>query len=146
MPTAARLTAAIAFAILGYLIYITMVPSFGDKVVPSYLLPLCLAAGLWTGWVLCGAKAHGIRSGVGTGLTAVVAMAFSIVFIMSFVQMIYLSMRRRYDGPMDAIMDVFNLMFENLAQFASPTMGLIVFVGGIVAGIAAGMMCKWYPR
>ena len=83
MPTAARLTAAILFAIVGYFIFTAMVPSFGDDVIPRYLLPLSIGTGLWSGWVLCGPNAHGVRSGVGTGFTAIVGMVFLIMFILS---------------------------------------------------------------
>lgn len=146
MPTAARLTAAIAFAIVGYFIYIAMVPSFGEKVIPSFLLPVCLGAGLWSGWVLCGSKADSVRSGIGTGLTAVVAMIFSILFIMSFVHMIQLSMRRRYDGPMEAIVDVFNIMYENAIMFATQNLGLTLLLGALIAGLVSGIMGKKFPR
>tara|TARA_R110002051_G_scaffold25371_4_gene61961 strand:- start:21770 stop:22210 length:441 start_codon:yes stop_codon:yes gene_type:complete len=146
MPTAARLTAAILFAIVGYFIYNAMVPSFGETVIPSYLLPLCLGAGIWSGWVLCGPKAQGVRSGIGTGFTAIVAMVFLILFVLSFVQMIQLSLRRRYDGPVEAIVDVFAIMYENMLMFASPDMGFTLFVGGLIAGLLSGVMGKRFPR
>ncbi len=146
MPTAARLTAALAFAVLGYFTYTLMLPSFGDDVVPSYLLPLCLAAGLWCGWVLCGDKSFSVRSGLGTGLTALIAMIVIILFIMSFVEMIQLSMRRRYDGPMEAIIDIFAIMFENFQMFATPELGLTLFGGGLLAGFVTGVMGKRFPR
>lgn len=146
MPTAARLTAAIAFAIVGYLLFAAMVPIFGDAVVPHFLLPLCIGAGLWAGWVLCGAHASGIVSGIGTGYTAVIAQVFWILLIMSFVHMIDLAMRRRYDGPMEAVVDVFSIMFENGMRFGTPEIGMIIAVGGCVGGILAGIMGKKYPR
>uniref|UniRef100_UPI00404857D8 TrgA family protein n=1 Tax=Yoonia sp. TaxID=2212373 RepID=UPI00404857D8 len=146
MPTAARLTAAILFAIVGYFIFTAMVPSFGDDVIPRYLLPLSIGTGLWSGWVLCGPNAHGVRSGVGTGFTAIVGMVFLIMFILSFVQMIQLSLRRRYDGPMEAIVDVFTLMYENVMMFATPEMGVTLLAGGFIAGFLTGVMGKRYPR
>lgn len=100
MPTAARMTAAIAFAIIGYIIFAAMVPIYLEYTVPRFLLPLCIGSGLWAGWVLCGKNAHSIASGIGTGYTAVIAQVFWILLIMSFVFMIDQAMRRRYDGPM----------------------------------------------
>ncbi len=146
MPTAAKLTAAIIFAILGYFIFTAMVPLFGDTVIPQFLLPVCVGVGIWAGWVFCGSKAMSIRSGIGTGITAVVAMAFWILFIKSFVQMIQLSLRRRYDGPMEAIVDVFNLMYDNFTIFGTPTMAITLFAGGLIAGTITGVIGKKFPR
>lgn len=146
MPTAAKLMAAVAFAIVGYFIYVAMVPSFGDTSIPRFLLPVCIGVGAWAGWVFCGTKAMSVRSGIGTGFSAVVAMGVCILFIMSFEQMIQLSLRRRYDGPMEAIVDVFNLMFQNLTDFATPVMGITLLAGGLLAGLVAGLTGKAYPR
>ena len=146
MPTAARLTAAIAFAIIGYIIFATMVPIYGEDTVRRFLLPLCIGSGLWAGWVLCGKNAHSIASGIGTGYTAVIAQVFWILLIMSFVFMIDQAMRRRYDGPMDAVVDVFTIMYENGMRVGSSEMGMIILVGGFVGGMLAGIMGKKFPR
>lgn len=146
MPTIARLTAGVAFAIVGYFIFATMVEIYGEDTVPKFLLPLCIGAGLWAGWVLCGAHANGIVSGIGTGYTAVIAQVFWILLIMSFVHMIDQAMRRRYDGPMEAVVDVFSIMFDNGMKFGTPQMGMIIAIGGAVGGVLAGIMGKKYPR
>ena len=146
MPTAARLTAAIAFAIVGYVIFATMVPIYGEDTVPRFLMALCIGAGLWAGWVLCGKNAHSIASGIGTGYTAVLAQVFWILLIMSFVHMIDQAMRRRYDGPMDAVVDVFTIMYDNGMRFGSSDMITVILVGGFVGGALAGLMGKKFPR
>jgi len=146
MPTAARLTGAILFALVGYFIFVTMTPVYGEEVVPRYLLPLCLATGLWAGWVLCGSQANSIGKGIGTGLTAIVAQAFWILTILAFVTMIARSLRKRYDGPVEAITDVFALMFEDVQRFATPDIGMVLLVGGLAAGIVTGYIGKKFPR
>lgn len=146
MPTAARLSAAIAFAILGFFIYRAMVPSFGDDVIPSYLFMLCILTGVWAGWVLCGKHAHGVMSGLGTGFTAMVAQAFWILIIMSFFNMLGLALRNRYDGPVDAVVDVFAIAWESVLQFATPLMMTTLLVGAVVSGVFAGVMGKKFPR
>lgn len=146
MPTAARLTAAIAFAIVGYFIYQVMVPAFGDIAIPRWLPALCVLSGVWCGWVLCGKLAEGIVSGIGTGFTAVVAQASIILFVLSFAEMLSLALRRRYDGPMDAVADVFALMADGFTRFASPEMGMTLLMGGLIGGTVAGFMGKKFPR
>jgi hypothetical protein len=146
MPTASRLVAALDFGALGYVIYITMLEIYADETVPVYLLPLCCVAGLWAGWVICGKHALYITSGIGAGYSAIVCQAFLILFIMSFVIMIERSLRRRYDGPMEAIVDTFTLMFENGLSFGTPEMGIILLVGGFVSGAAAGIAGRRFPH
>lgn len=84
MPTAAKFVAALAFAAIGYAIFVSMVIIYADDMVPGYLLPLCCGSGLIVGWVLCGKNAHGLKSGIGAGYTAIVAQ----VFFMSFMTML----------------------------------------------------------
>ncbi len=146
MPTAARLVAALAFAAIGYIIFVTMVGVFADETVPGFLLPLCLASGLWAGWVICGKNAEGLKSGIGTGYTAIVAQGFVIIFVMSFMTMLDRSLRRRYDGPMDAVVDHFALMGENFAKFGTSEMGMILLVGGFVGGALAGIAGRRFPH
>lgn len=145
MPTFARLTGAIAFAIVGYYIYATMVPLYGDDVIPNFLLPLCIATGLWAGWVLCGGPAQSIASGVGTGFTAIVAQVFWILTIENLVMMIQQSLRGRYDGPMDGMIGVFTLILEDLKEFGTPDMGVVLLTGAILAGALTGYVAKKHP-
>ncbi len=146
MPTAARLVGAIAFAIVGFFIFNAMLPEYGDDTVPRFLLPLCIGAGLWAGWVLCGKHAHSVVSGIGTGLTAGIAQGFWILLIMSFVRMIEQSLRRRYDGPMEAVVDVFTIMFDNGVMFGTTLMAITVLGGSVIAGMITGAIGKKYPR
>lgn len=146
MPTAAKLVAAIAFAAIGYALFVSMVTVYGEDTVPGFLLPLCIGAGLAVGWTLCGKNAHSLMSGIGNGYTAVVGQAFIIVFGLSFSIMLSRSLRGRYDGPMDAMVGHFTLMFENTLKFATPEIGMIMLVGGFVGGAVSGLTGARFPR
>ena len=146
MPTAARLSAAITFAIVGYFIYRAMLPSYGDDRITSYIMLLCILTGVWAGCVLCGKHAHGLISGLGTGYAAVVAQAFWIFFILAFLDMLGQALKRRYDGPMEAVVDMFTLSLELLAQLGTPSLATTLFVGAAAGGIFAGIMGKKFPR
>jgi hypothetical protein len=146
MPTAAKLVAALAFAVIGYVIFVSMVIVFADDRIPGYLLPLCCGSGLIVGWVLCGKNAHGLKSGIGTGYTAIVAQVFIILFFMSFMTMLQRSLRSRYDGPMDAMTDTFTLVSENAFKFATPEIGMIVLIGGFVGGALTGLAARRFPH
>lgn len=146
MPTAAKLVAALVFAAIGYVIFVSMVTGFGTDTVPGFLLPLCIVSGLIVGWVLCGKNTLGLRSGIGTGYTAIVAQGFIILFVMSFMRMLGRSLRGRYDGPMDAIIDTFTLLYESVFKFATPELGMILLVGGFVGGALTGLAARRFPH
>lgn len=146
MPTAARLTAAIAFAIVGYFIFLTMIPEYGEDVVPRLLLPLCLVTGVVFGWKLCGTLAYTPSAGVGTGLTAVVAQVVFILGALALAKMLERSLRKRYDGPVEALIDMLALAFDDVLRFGTPQMGMVILVGGVVGGFVSGVMGKKFPH
>ena len=47
---------------------------------------------------------------------------------------------------MEAIIDIFAIMFENFQMFATPELGLTLFGGGLLAGFVTGVMGKRFPR
>lgn len=143
MPTAGRLAGAIAFAAFGYYLYTLLSPLFEEGQEPQYFLKLCVGVGVWAGWVICGKRASdGYKAGIGTGFTAVAAMAFWIVFLMSFADMIKKSMRKLYDGPMEALVDVFSLMLDAGAVFATADVGIALAIGGFVCGFFTSFIGK----
>jgi hypothetical protein len=48
--------------------------------------------------------------------------------------MIHRSMRGLYDGPMDALLGVLNIMYDYGHNLAAPATPIALIVGGIVAG------------
>ncbi|MCO4848450.1 MAG: TrgA family protein [Yoonia sp.] len=146
MPRAAKLVAALVFAAIGYAIFVSMVTVYSEDTVPGYLLPLCVVAGLIVGWQICGKNALGLKSGIGNGYTAIVTQGFIIIFVMSFITMLGRSVRSRYDGPMNAIIDSFTLLSEYAFKFATPEIGMIMLVGGFVGGALAGIAARWFPH
>ncbi len=146
MPTAGRLTAALALAILGaYIAYLT-VPLFDEGGVPSFWWPLCIAAGAWSGWVVMGKRAgRGYSAAVGNGFTGVAALVFWVLFLTAGAAMLEKSMRRSYDGPMEAVIDVFQLMWEFVQQFATQDVGVALVVGAIASAFFSEFYAKRFP-
>ena len=60
-------------------------------------------------------------------------LAFSLYF------MLRKSMRMMYDGPMEAVLGVFQLMFDYGKMLLVPDMLGVILMGGIVAGL----VCEW---
>jgi len=68
-------------------------------------------------------------------VTGTVALVFWVLLLYSFFEMIKKSMRNSYDGPMDAIMNVFELMYRNALQLFNAEIGIAMVVGGVIAGL-----------
>lgn len=146
MPTAGRLVAAILFAPLFWYASTLALPYFTieEAPVPDAFAMVNAGLGLVLGWTIAGS-----RAGKGTwfgalsyGLTAGIAISVAALFVHSFVQMVQLSLRRVYDGPADAVIGVFELMFENALVLAKPDVGIVLGVGSV----AAGLVTEWFGR
>ncbi len=147
MPTAGRLIGALCFAILGLLIAILTVPLFEEGKSPGFWFPLCFLAGVWAGWVVVGPKTGGgFSASVGISLTGVAIQVFWILFLMSGYDMIRKSMRRAYDGPVEAVINIFEIGGTYAIQFATFEVIATVLVGGVVAGLFTEFFSRIYPH
>ncbi len=143
MPTSARLMAAICFGLLGLAFAYTATASFEEARQPSYWFPLNGGIGVLVGWIFAGARAgKGVSSGVSNGITTAVAMLFWVFFLMSFSDMISKSMRHAYDGPVEAVVGVFEIMGDYAVQFAGMDLGIVMVVGAVVCGLLVEFVAK----
>jgi len=132
MPTAGRLTAAIAFAVIGCYVAFLISPLFEQDKQPSWWFPLCALAGIWSGWVVVGSRAgRGYSSGLGN--------------VMSFADMIKRSLRKTYEGPVEAVVNVFELMSDYVFAFWSPTLIGIILICGVGGGLFSEFFAKRFP-
>ncbi|SEN61937.1 hypothetical protein SAMN04488003_12318 [Loktanella fryxellensis] len=141
MPTAGRLTGAMAYALLGGVLAWLLIPFFDAGRVPDYWAATCVGTGLLVGWILVGTRVNQ-RTGVaiGTGLTAAAALAFWVLFIIGARRMIADSMRGRYDGPTDAVIGVFANMIDDGQQFADPAILLLLVLGSLAAALLTNLI------
>jgi len=145
MLTAGRLIGAMCFAILGAYIAFATVPLFEEGRAPGFWYALCMLAGAWAGWAIVGSRSgKGYSSSVGVSLTGVVA-GFWILFILSGYDMIQKSMRRSYDGPVEAVINVFEILGEYALQFATVDVVTVLVVGALAAGMFTEFFARRYP-
>jgi len=85
---------------------------------------------------------RGYRQAMGSGLKTSVVLVFFALLLFSIREMIMQSTKMRYDGPMDAILDVFNLMLERAREMMTADVMGTLLVGGILAGILAEKASK----
>lgn len=146
MPTGGRLVGAICFAALGAYLALLAIPFFEDGQVPSFWWPLCILAGVWSGWVVVGKRVgQGYSAAIGNGLTGTATLIFWIIFVISFVDMIEKSFRRSYDDPLEAIVNVFELGIEHALRLGQMDVIVAALVGGVIGGIVTEFFGRRLP-
>ncbi len=143
MPTAAKLAAAVMFAALGWIaadMYKLGVP---ERTVWGYFNAICAAIGLLCGWFVMGSLVgQGYRAAIGYGLRTAVTLVFWVMVALCTYLMVLRSMSLRYDGPMEAVVGIFDLMIEN----GQPLGTLPVILTLLLGGTLGGMLTEWVGR
>lgn len=136
MPTAAKLVAAVAFAIVGWIAANAYVPVLGADYDAGPFRELVALIGLVVGWRVMGPDAgQGYRHSMGSGLKTAVVLVFFALLLFSLREMVLQSMKMRYDGPTDAVLDVFSLMLERAREMMTAEVLGVLLIGGIIGGI-----------
>jgi len=146
MPTAARLAAAVLFGIVGWIMANAHVPALGEGLSVGYFRELVGLLGVVVGWQVMGPSVgKGYREAVGSGLKTVIILVFFALLLFSTYQMVTLSMRMVYDGPMDAVLDVFALMLEQAQRMLTPGVLGSMIIGGAIAGLITERISRRWP-
>lgn len=143
MPTAAKLFAALALAAAGFFTGALVLP-YLPAVAQSGMLPVVAGCfGLILGWRVIGrAVGKGMWMTAQAGMRASVYMVILVLFFLGLVQMIRLSVRMRYDGPMDALTDIVSQGIEFGIAALKPDVIIVLLVGGALAGV----LSEWAHR
>ncbi len=143
MPTAAKLFAAVSFAVLGFIAAEVFKSTVERQEAFGSFSLIVAALGLLIGWSVMGSLAgRGYRASIGYGLRTSVTLAFWALLGFSIYQMLQLALKKRYDGPMEAVVGIFNLMLENGQRMLTPELLITFGVGGVVGGF----MAEWASR
>ena len=143
MPTASKLAAAVAFALVAFFTLQTLVPHLPEGTQLGYAREISAAIGFLVGWLILGrATGRGYKDAVNSGLVTAVAVVFWALLSFSIYLMIRKSMRMMYDGPMEAVLGVFELMLEYGRTMLVPDVLGVLLVGGVLGGIFAEWASK----
>lgn len=135
MPTAAKLAAAAAFAIVAAIAAHLFIPALPEGTPPGWLREVSAAIGLLCGWWIMGNRVgKGYGEAAGSGILTSALSLFWVMLVFSIVTMVKRSMRMLYDGPMDAVIGVFDLMLDYGALLAAPATPAALILGGILGG------------
>jgi hypothetical protein len=143
MPTAPRLIAAICLAFLGWFVSGMIIPLLPDGTKIGWFVWVNTGIGVLVGWKVMGPRVGtGGITGFGIGLTGMVALVFWGLLIHSLVEMIYQSLKMRYEGPMDALVGMIGISLGFVRIMATPEVIVTLLVGGLLAGL----LTQWSGR
>lgn len=144
MFTAAKLVGALLFAVLAWFIseqIKDLLP--GEGVQATLLSPLNAMIGAAMGWRIMGKHAgEGFTPAVGFGLTSVFATFFWCLLLWSAYEMIRRAVRGRYDGPVEALERMGDLMLEYAILIVTPT----VVGGAVIGSLICGLVVEFVSR
>lgn len=138
MPTGAKAVAAVAFAVVGWLIANAYVPNMPEAQTVGFFRELTAVVGIFIGWRVMGPSVgKGYYSAIGSGLKTVIMLIFMSLLLFGIYEMLQQSVKMVYDGPMDAIIDVFGRMIERAPPLIAPNVLAFIVIGGAIGGIMA---------
>ncbi|NJM84543.1 MAG: TrgA family protein [Tabrizicola sp.] len=145
MPTAAKLMSAVVFAIVGWIAANYHVPALGEDAEVGLFREMVGFIGLIVGWRVMGPSVgKGYAEATGSGLKTSIVLVFFALLLFSIYEMVKESTKMRYDGPMDAVLDVFNLMLINGREMLTPGVIATLVIGGMIGGwIAENASRRW---
>jgi hypothetical protein len=143
MPTAAKLVASVLFALLSLFIADLYRQGITDGTRTTYLVPGCAAIGLICGWRVMGRLVgKGMGDALGSGIRTSLTIVFFALLLFSIYEMVVTSTKGLYDGPMEAVLAIFDIMLGYGWGLVTPELiGTILMGGGL-----AGMATEWADR
>jgi len=137
MPTGAKAMAAITFAVVSWIVanmYAQDMPEAGSV---GLFRELTAGLGAIIGWRVMGnSVGKGYVKSIGSGWKTMIVLVFFALLLFAIYQMLLLSVKMRYDGPQEAILDVFQRMLDRgLPLVQNVQVMVAMLVGGAIAGM-----------
>ena len=153
MPTAGRLFAAFAMAIVGYMTAEDFKPQMPEGTVFGFFSIASALIGLVVGWRTLGpdvsrpgaALGSALGVAINAGLKAAIVLVLWALLIFSFEEMIQLAFRKTYKSPMEAIVGVVQLALGFAERMLVVDVLSVVAVGSIIAAwLAVWAARRWH--
>lgn len=143
MPTAAKLFAAFAFAVLAFFTAEIFKPHMPEGTQFGYFSFVSALIGLVAGWRVMGPEAgRGNWQAVNSGLKTSAVMVGLALIIFSTYEMFLLAFRPAYKGPMEAIVGIFELAIDFLLRMIAWDVIAVLIFGGALAAL----LSEWAAR
>ncbi len=138
MPTAARMISAIILAAAAWMAGEMVKPAFPEGKDFGWFSVINPALGLLVGWIVIGSRTgRGISAAISNGLTGTAALVFWALFLQAFNEMLRIALKSRYDGPIEALVDVFNIGLKFGEYLLTAPIMIVLIGGGILAALLA---------
>ena len=135
MPTATKLISAVFFALVAALAAHLFIPVLPEGTQIKLFREISAGIGLLCGWFVMGRSTQrGMVEAINRGLVTSVAILFWCLLVFSIYFMVRKSTRMMYDGPMDAVLGVLELMMEYGALLKHPATPVALLAGGVLGG------------
>ncbi len=136
MPTGAKLMAAASFAVVGWVLANYYAMNMPDAGAAGPMREAAAVVGAIIGWKVMGPSVgKGYIEAAGSGIKTAVVLAVAALFLLAMREMLDNSVKMRYEGALEAILDVFQTMARRSeALLSMGVFGTILF-GGILGGI-----------
>ncbi|MBT8410297.1 MAG: TrgA family protein [Octadecabacter sp.] len=136
MPTFGKLVGAVLFGALAWYVSGLIVPLFPEGTRLGLFREVNTFFGMLCGWKVAGPRAGtGYIASLSYGLTTLVAMVVLALGFNSSAVMVEQSLDKRYDGPGEAVTDVFAMFMEYGMLMMTPQVVGTLVVGSLVAGV-----------
>jgi len=143
MPTTAKFVGALFFAALAWFTTDMIKPLLPEGTAVGLFSPISAGLGVLIGWFFTGKRLDaGLGRGLGIGLTSSLLLVFWVLLTFSGYEMLRLSTRMRYDGPVEALQDMFSIALENMLLAATPSVLVALVVGGFFGGWLTEQVAK----
>lgn len=138
MPTAAKIVAALAFAVVGWLAANAYVPQMPEGTSVGLLREIVAALGWVLGWFTLGpALGKGYVDALSLGLRTSILVVFWALVGFSTYAMIMRSTRMLYNDAGEALLDIPIQMIQYGKLMGDPVFIGTLIVGGVLGGWAA---------
>ncbi len=146
MPTAAKLVSAVLFALLGVFVADLYAQGITTGARTTWLREGAALISLICGWRVMGVLVgRGMSAAVGSGIRTVLTAVFFTLLIFAIYQMVVISTKGRYDGPMEAVLAVFEIIVALGRGLLTPEIIGTLLVGGALGGVAAEATSRRWP-
>ncbi|MEY8830791.1 TrgA family protein [Sedimentitalea sp. XS_ASV28] len=138
MPTSSRLVAGICLALLAFVLSRQIMPLMPEGMNFGYFIHVNMVIGFLVGWSIMGSRAgRGITAAINNGLTGAVVLIFWGLFVQSCYGMVDQAMNDRFDGPLEALLAIFDIAAGYLTVILVPIVIATTLVGGALSGLAS---------
>ena len=136
MPSSSKVSGSLCLCALAYILSELAKPQFIDNFNFGYFTYVSMLVGVIIGWVLMGKRAgFGLVSAINNGVTSTFSMVLVVIFSQSSNKMIRLYMCGRYDGLVEALLEIILIGIDFVVKVFSAALWGMALIGEIVAGL-----------